>query len=204
MAATRRPAAELAPPDRFWSHVAAFGALWGSLEITLGSFLHALRIPGIGVLLACLGAMLLIAARQIVSARGATLATGIVAALCKSISPGGIILGPMAAITVEALLVELALLVAPRARTSALCAGALCALWAASQKVISQVVYFGGNILALYLAALRQARDGLGLPTSTGWWVLLALLVTLFVVGGSAGLLGRRIGMEAREAVHGA
>jgi len=185
------------PADRLWSQAAAFGALWGSLEITLGSFLHSLRLPFAGVLLASTGTLLLVAARQILPRRGSTLAVGAVAALCKSISPGGVILGPMIGIASEALLVELVLMPAPRARASAAIAGALAALWAASQKLVTQVIFFGGGVLSLYLALLRRARDWLGLPAEAGWWALTALLTVIVLVGAAGGLLGRSVGHEA-------
>ena len=184
---------------QFWAHVAAFGALWGGIEITLGSFLNTLRIPFGGTVLASLGAMLLVAARQLMPQRGASIATGIVAALCKSISPGGIILGPMVAITVEAFLVEVALLIAPRAWASAATAGVLAAVWSTFQKVISQVVFYGAGVITLYLTALRRARDWLGLPLEAGWWALFALLAVVVAAGAAAGLAGRRIGAESVE-----
>jgi hypothetical protein len=183
----------------FWSHVAAFGALWGSIEITLGSFLHALRFPFAGVLLASLGAALLVAARQVQPDRGLSLATGVVAALCKSISPGGVILGPMIGIATEGLLVELALLVAPQHLLCAAMAGGVCALWATFQKVISQIIFYGAGVIALYLAALRHARAWLGLPPSAGWWALGALLAAVLLVGCGAALVGRQIGRAARN-----
>ena len=46
--------------ERFWAYVTAFGALWGSMEITLGSFLHVLRFPFAGILLASISAALLV------------------------------------------------------------------------------------------------------------------------------------------------
>jgi hypothetical protein len=180
-----------------WSHVAAFGALWGSLEITLGAFLHVMRLPLVGVIMASMGAMLLVAARQVYPRRGTTLATGVVAALCKSISPGGIILGPMMGIATEGALVELALLAAPRSRACAVMAGVLCALWAAFQKLFMQVIFYGSDIIELYLAALSRAREWLALPLEAGWWALALLLLLLVFVGAAAGLLGRSVGAEA-------
>jgi hypothetical protein len=182
----------------FWSHVAAFGALWGGIEITLGSFLHTLRFPFAGVLLSSLGAMLLIAARQILPARGASLATAVVAALCKSISPGGVILGPMVGIATEGLLVEIALLLAPRHLFSGAVAGGLCALWATFQQVLSQIVFYGAEVITLYLVALRRARDWLGLPLAAGWWALGALLGVVLLIGCGAGIAGRQIGRRAQ------
>jgi hypothetical protein len=185
--------------DLFWAHVTAFGALWGSIEITLGSFLHSLRFPFAGTLLSSLGAMLLVAARQILPRRGASVCTAVIAALCKSISPGGVILGPMIGITTEGILVELALVFAPRARLSAVAAGSLCALWSTFQKVISQVVFYGAGVISLYLAVLRRGRDWLKLPVSAGWWALVGILAVVVLIGGGAGLLGRRIGLRGRQ-----
>lgn len=183
---------------RFWAHVTAFGALWGALEITLGAFLHTLRLPFVGVVLAAASAGLLVAQRHLLARRGLSLATGVVAALCKSLSPGGIILGPMIGITVEALLVELALLGSQRPGLfAALLAGALCSLWAAFQGLLTQYVVFGAGVVELYLAALRLAGRWLGLPVGAGWWVLALLVGTVALVGAGGGLLGRRLGRDS-------
>ena len=183
--------------DLFWAQVTAFGALWGTIEITLGSFLHSLRLPFSGTLLATLGAVLLIAQRQLFPARGATLATGIVAALCKSISPGGVILGPMVGIATEAMVVEAALLLAPRALGSGMAAGVLCVGFASFQKLVTQYVFYGGTVLELYLAALRKAGQLLGIERQA-WWVLAAALALLAMVGAAAGALGRLLGEKSR------
>ena len=203
---SRDPKAPRGPSEseRFWAHVTAFGALWGALEITLGSFLHALRLPFAGVLMASLSAALLVAQRQLWPRRGLTAATGLVAALCKSISPGGIILGPMIGIMTEALLVELALLLAPRALPLAALAGALCALWSAFQKVITQFVVYGASVIELYLAALRRAGDWLGISAAAGWRAAIALLSALVLLGALGGALGHRLGRDARTRREGA
>lgn len=181
----------------FWAHVTAFGALWGTMEITVGSFLHTLRFPFSGILLAALSATVIVAQRQILPSRGLTLATGIVAALCKSLSPGGVILGPMIGISFEALLAELTLLLAPRALPSALVAGALCALWAAFQGLLTQLVFYGARIFDLYLAAVRKAGDLLGLSATTGWTALAAMVGVVALIGAFGGLVGWRLGRDA-------
>lgn len=175
----------------------AFGAAWGAFEITLGAALHALHVPLAGVALSSLGAALLVAQRQILPDRGASLATAAVAALCKSISPGGIVLGPMFAILMEGVLVEAALLAAPRAAATAGLAGALCALWSAFQKLVTQLVFFGGGVVEVYLSALRGAGRALGVSATAGWSVLAAFCLVVAVVGGTGGLLGRNVGREA-------
>jgi nucleoside-triphosphatase THEP1 len=186
--------------DPFWPHVAAFGALWGVLEITLGSFLHTLRIPFAGVALASAGAGMLVAQRQVLPRRGAALATGAVAALCKSLSPGGAILGPMTGILVEAALVEVALLAFPRAAASAALGGALAATWAAFQKVFVQVLFYGATVIDLYLAILKKAGEWLGIPPEAGWGALGALLGAIVLLGAGLGLAGWSVGREACRA----
>jgi len=185
--------------ERFWAYATAFGALWGTFEITLGSFLHTLRFPFAGILLSSLSAALLVAQRQLLSRRGMSLATGVVASLCKSISPGGIILGPMIAITTEGLLAELALFAAPRALVTALLAGSLCAVWSAGQSLVSQYVFYGARVVDLYLALLGRAGKWLGIPARAGWWALVALVGTVAAVGALGGFLGRAVGRQARE-----
>lgn len=179
---------------RFWGTVAGFGAIWGALEITLGSFLHALRLPFSGTLLAAMAVALLVAQRQVLPQRGLSLATGLVAAICKSVSPGGVIFGPMIGITVEALLVEIALLIAPRSRIGAFVAGALAIFWATFQKVFSHYVYFGGSILDLYVALVEQGARMLGISPEGGWQLLGTLVLVLVSVGGIVALWARRVG----------
>ena len=185
--------------DRFWAYVTAFGALWGAFEITLGSFLHTLHLPFAGVLLASTGAGLLTAQRQFLPTRGISLATGAVASLAKSLSPGGVILGPMVGILTEALLVELALLPAPRSRSGAAVAGMLCALWATLQKILSQYLFFGGTILELYVALLRRSTEWLGISESAGWFSVAAFLSLLALMGAAGGVIGSRLGAAAHQ-----
>lgn len=182
---------------RFWAQVAAFGAAWGAFEITLGATLHAFRIPFAGIALSALGAALLVAQRQLLPDRGASVATAAVAALCKSVSPDGLVFGPMVAMLVEGLLVEAVLLAAPRALLLAALAGALCAVWSAFQKLLTQVVFFGSDVLELYLAALRTAGRAFGIPSGAGWAVLGAFCLLVLLVGAAGGLFGRAVGREA-------
>lgn len=189
-----RSGAESLPP--FWSTAAAYGALWGTVEITLGSFLHTLKVPFGGAALASIGAALLVAQRQVVPTRGLTIATALIAAMCKSLSPGGVILGPMVGITVEGLLVELALLASPTFLGSALLAGVLAALCAVFQKVLGQFLFYGSTVLDLYSAALKKAGDWLG-HAEAGGWIVATLLGVVALFGLAGAWFGWRVGREA-------
>jgi len=182
---------------RFWAHATAFGAAWGAIEITLGSFLHSLRLPFGGVVLASVGVGLLAAQRQFVPDRGASVATAAVAALCKSVSPGGVILGPMLAILIEGALVEVAVLAAPRALATTILAGSLCALWSVFQKLATQILLYGTGVVDLYLSALASAGRALGVPPHAGWSVWIGFCMLACGVGVAGATFGRAVGREA-------
>jgi hypothetical protein len=177
-----------------WASAAAFGTLWGAMEVTLGAFLHALRIPLIGALLAATAAALLVAQRQISPRRGLSLATALVAALLKGFSPAGAILGPMAAILVEGLLVEIALLPAPRARLCAVLAGALAVSWSLTQALATQVLIYGHDILTVYVQIVERSAAGLGLDPRPAWGMVASLAGALLALGALAANYGRRVG----------
>ena len=186
-------------PDRFYAFAAAFGALWGTMEITLGAFLHTLRVPLAGILLSAVAAMILVGERQLLPRRGLALATGIVAAICKTISPGGIIITPMIAIVMESVLVEAVLLIAPRAMITAGLAGAMCTIWSAFQGLITQYIFYGKGVLDLYMVLLKKSGKWLGLSSAVSWWVLAALIGVIAATGALGGVMGLRIGRESRE-----
>jgi hypothetical protein len=90
-----------------WLKAAMLGSVWGSIEIIVGSFLHNLRIPFAGTVLAAIGVCLLVAGQFIWNERGLIWRAGLICALMKSISPSAVIIGPMIGIFSEALVLEL-------------------------------------------------------------------------------------------------
>jgi nucleoside-triphosphatase THEP1 len=183
--------------DRFWAHATGFGALWGALEVTIGAYLHTVRIPFGGALLAATGAGLMAAQRQVLPVRGASLATGMVTALCKTASPGGVLVGPMAGILTEAALFEAALLFAPRSLVSAAAGGFLAVTWAGLQKILVQFLFYGSTLLELYLAILRKAGEWAGLPDGAGVWAVGAFVGVLGGTGAVVAVAGGRYGRAA-------
>lgn len=182
---------------RFWTVVSTFGALWGATEATLGAYMHGLKLPMTGMMMATVGVVILISQRSVYNVRGVTLATGIVAAMCKSLSPAGVIWGPMIGITTEALLVEMALLAGMWA--GAVMGGALAVTWAVFQKVLTHWILFGTTVLDLYVEVAKRGLALVNLSETAGLRIAgLAIgLVALWGVG--AGVFGRAFGVRARE-----
>ena len=183
---------------RFWAYAATFGAMWGVVELTLGTFLRTLRIPLSGSVLACCACALLVAQRQVFPRRGITLATGLVAAACKSISPDGAILGPMIGITSEALVVELMLTLCGDSWLGVVLAGALSSLCPLSQKILTHLAYYGQTIVTLYLELFRRMAALVNVTEEHLVETGLCVLATLCAIGALAGLVGRWVGSRVR------
>lgn len=182
---------------RFWAHAATFGALWGALEATVGSFLHALHVPFAGVFLASCGAALLLALRVVHPVRGVVLAAGAVCACVKMIAPSTMVLGPMVGILVESLLVEIACAPLGANPGSAIVGGALATVWSLSQKVLTQIVLFGAPVVEWTLQILKSAEAWFKLPRGGGLWVIVVFVSVIALLGSLGGLMGLRAGRKA-------
>ena len=66
-------------PTRQLVTMAVFGALWGLVEISLGSVLHAINIPLTGLALTCTGLAVAMIGRLFVPRRGSTIFIGVIA-----------------------------------------------------------------------------------------------------------------------------
>lgn len=181
---------------RFWAYATSFGAAWGVWELTLGTFLHMLKLPFAGPILAAASGALLIAERQLIPMRGISIATGLIAATCKSISPDGTILGPMIGILSESLVVEIVFLLLPRGITAPF-AGALVSICPLIQKLLTQWLFYGGTLFSLYAAILKKATFNLSLTDA-----VLILTFILATIGIVFGLLGQWLGRRAVQELY--
>ncbi len=192
------PADDLLSENRFSAVTAVVGGTWGAMEITLGGFLHALRLPFVGLVMALLQAVFFIALRRVHPMRGLMLVSGLLAAGVKLMVPSGALLAPSLGIAGEGLLLEVAFLLVPGSWAAPLGA-TLALLWSIGQMILSQVVLFGSDVLTLYQALLGS------LSMSLGWTVTrmsgAALLLGVVGLGGAVGFWANRVGARlAREA----
>ena len=185
------------PKTLFWARAAIYGGLWGAVEVTLGGFLHTLRVPLAGVFLAACEAGFLVAVRRITGAKGIALAVAAVAACVKSLAPAGALLSPLVGIVTEGLLVELAFLTLPGAWLPAVVGGAASTLWSLAQFILTQILFFGAGTLKVYELAYRGAQKMVGLPFTRA--ALLFPVVLLAFMGAGAGLWGLRLGGVAAK-----
>jgi hypothetical protein len=170
--------------------LAVFGALWGIVEISLGSALKSLNVPLSGAVLAAIGLTIVLVGRSFVPKKGSTLFIGVIAMLLKLFSLGGVILGPMVGILAEALVAEIVLSLSGKPRRGAfLLAGGLGVTWVLLQPFVTGPLLFGRALLVVWLDLLDLGSRLLGLDPNTALWVVLALIAIHLALGGLAGWL---------------
>ena len=180
-------------------YIGVFGALWGVLELSFGSLLHMFNLPFSGGIMVALGIAVALVGRMFVPKSGSIFLIGVVAALLKLLSLGGVVLNPLLGILIESALAELAVSALGRpSRISYLLAGILAALWAVFQPVLTMGIMGGtGLIAALTFIAERGAKT-----LGVGADVLVAILAVLVAIHVVFGIVAGVLGWEVGRAVH--
>lgn len=183
--------------DDLWLRAAVIGGLWASIEIIVGSFLHNSRLPFAGSILAFNGTILLIGFYQIWPYKGLIIRAGFITAIMKSVSPSAIILGPMTGIMLEAILIEGIVYLLGANAFAYMTAGIFSLSSALFHKIISLIIYYGFNLVKIYVNVINFGLKQLHLGQATDLQILWFLLSFYVVFGALAGWLGYVIGRKA-------
>jgi hypothetical protein len=177
---------------RDWVTIGLFGALWGAVELTLGSVLHAIYPPLAntlltGVILTGIGVAIALTGRHFVSKRGSVLLIGAVTAVIKLLSISGVKIGPVVAILIESTLMEGVLSIARAPRPWAfVISGALAVGWNLPHTLIMPQILLGKSALETFNELVQQGSL-LGLNPSAALLILAVLLLIQLVAGGIGG-----------------
>jgi hypothetical protein len=177
--------------------VAVFGALWGGLEMGLGSALHAARLPFAGAALGAAGISIALVGRRLSPRRGFVLYVAAVAALLKVMGPGSVVLAPVLGIFAEAGLVELVLALGGDRRAAFAVGGALATTWALVHPLVAQGLLAGREILHVWEAILQAGARALGLPAGSLIAAGAVLVAAHLALGGIGGVLAWNAGCSA-------
>jgi nucleoside-triphosphatase THEP1 len=182
------------PLSDIWVKASVLGTLWAASEIVLGSFLHNLRIPFSGNILAGIGIVLMIAVSYRWNEKGLFWRAGLICALMKTMSPSAVIFGPMIAIFSQGLLMEGSTRLLGRTMAGYLAGAALAMSWNFFQKIFNLWIFYGDNLVAIYTNLAEYARRQTGITSDLVWWPLLILLLLYVIFGIMAGIIGIRTG----------
>jgi nucleoside-triphosphatase THEP1 len=179
--------------DSLWQRAAVLGSLWAASEIVLGSFLHTVGAPLSGHVLTGIAIALLVGGHRAWPQPGLLIRAGLIAAVMKSASPSALLLGPMVAIAVEGMAMELGVRLAAGRRFGYFVGGALAMSWTLLHKFGGLLLTYGGDAIRVYLDLVAWAERQVG-PIPLGpWGPLAALAVLNVVVGVAAAGVGLRL-----------
>ncbi len=185
------------PLPAAWREAALFGALWGAMEVTVGSFLHATRIPLAGMLMATAAVSFLVASHILIRRPFFPLRTALICMSLRALSPEGLMPGPMFAILFQGALVSLLLPLFRFRLSGALVIGAFAALETQLQGFVVKLIAFGGDLWELYTRLLRRSEALFQLSPGDAWWLVALYLVLVMLVGAAGGWLGSHLGRRA-------
>ena len=119
------------------------------------------------------------------------LAIGIVTALLKMFSIGGIVLMPMIGIVMESLIGRAGAdsSWASRGGRSFMIAGGVATLWPFFHPFFTQGILVGSGIFTIYERTIQKGATTLGLPATAVLYILAALIAIHFGIGLVGGLL---------------
>jgi hypothetical protein len=177
-------------------YIGIFGALWGAVEMALGSYLHVIGAPFTGTIMTALGMVIALVGRLFVPQRGSVLMMGLVTMLLKALSIGGVVANPMIAILAESLLAEAVLLLGGSNRLVFVAAGALATFWNFIHPFFTQGILAGTGILAIYQRSLLKGADLVGLDGGAVGLILLALILVRLIAGAVAGGVAWSLGQQ--------
>jgi hypothetical protein len=190
---------------RDWATIGLFGALWGVVETTLGTYLNVI-FPSFtntffkGVILGGIGVAVALTGRFFVQKRGSVLLIGIITTLLKMLSPAGSRIGPIVAILMQSVLMEVVLSLAREPqRWAFLLGGALAVGWNFPHKFVMMRVMYGRSVMQVYQKLAQDGSDILGLDPSLGLLILGLLLGVRLVAGGIAGWSAWALGGAVAE-----
>ena len=180
-------------------YIGVFGALWGVLELSLGSLLHMVNLPFTGGVMVVLGISIALIGRMFVPKVGSIFLIGVVSALLKLLSMGGVVINPLIGILAESVLAELAVSgLGGSSRVSYMLAGILAALWTVFQPVLTMGIMGGAGIVSsLSFIAERGART-----LGVGADVVIAIFAVLIAVHVALGVLGGLLGWEVGHTIY--
>ncbi|MFC2131739.1 hypothetical protein ACFLSQ_09915, partial [Bacteroidota bacterium] len=153
-------------------YTALFGAIWGIVELSLGTSLHLMKIPFRGIILSTFAIIVLTSAKPFVPYKGSLVLIGAITATFKAMSIGFVIT-PVMAIFFEGLIAEIIFMAFRFNAISSIFTGISIMLYTLMHGLISQAFFFGLNIYRIYFETLSKTLNFINVSEDNLIWVLL-------------------------------
>lgn len=169
-----------------WTRLGLIGGAAGGIEMSVGSLLHAGRIPARGLMMSSLqGAMMTFAGFGLAQP-GRVIWVPFISAGLKALSPAGSRVRPMIAICMQGLLYGGAVQALGWNAVGVALGGALIGAWSALQGFLLQYLLMGGDLVRAYDAVVLWLADKWSLAAPSLPW--LVAMWTIFCAAIAAGV----------------
>ena len=179
-----------------WIKASILGTIWAASEIVLGSFLHNLKVPFSGNILTAIALIILISIGYIWKEKGLYWRAGLVCAVMKTMSPSAVIFGPMVAIMIEALILEISVRLLGRTFAGYILGAVFAMSWNLFQEIANFIIFYGYNIVDLYAKLLKLSQKQLNLKFDILWLPIIILLIVNILFGLLSVIIGIKIGQK--------
>ncbi|MFC1724925.1 hypothetical protein ACFL4T_04800 [candidate division KSB1 bacterium] len=169
--------------------IAVFGALWGLSEILFGGVLHSFQVPFTGLVMASVSILIAVTGSSFIQRKGSIITMGLIASFMKIFSIGGIILTPVLAIIIEAVILEIIILIGRRTLLSICIAGGVTVTYTILHRVIGGIYFYSLDVIQILDKMITSASKNLNLDLTLAWIIMLTIILIHFLAGTAAGAL---------------
>lgn len=180
-------------------NTAVFAAAWGLMEISIGTFLHASKIPFRGAIMSLAAILILVSARSVLNYKGSLVMLGIVTATFRLFLGVGFNITPFVAILIESLIAEIILNRVGFNRITSVITGAAIMVYTLLHGLIMQAVFLGMDIYKVYYELVLSFTNKIGLSENV---VIIALLTVPFIhliFGAVSASFGYAVGRQIQK-----
>lgn len=180
-------------------NTAVFAAAWGLMEISIGTFLHASKIPFRGAIMSLAAILILVSARSVLNYKGSLVMLGIVTATFRLFLGVGFNITPFVAILIESLIAEIILNRVGFNRITSVITGAAIMIYTLLHGLIMQAVFLGMDIYKVYYELVLSFTNKIGLSENV---VIIALLTVPFIhliFGAVSASFGYSVGRQIQK-----
>ncbi|MDP1579441.1 MAG: hypothetical protein Q8M02_04130 [Candidatus Didemnitutus sp.] len=181
-----------------WTRLGLWGGAAGGIEMSVGSLLHATRVPLRGLALSSLQAAIMTFASVGLSRPGRVVWVPFISAGLKAFSPGGGRIRPMVAIGTQGALFSASVQLLGRNFFSVALGGVLIGAWAALQGFLLQYLLLGEELLNAYRKLVAWLAENWQVTAPSMVAVLVAWAALHAVAAASAALVAWRLRQPPR------
>lgn len=180
-------------------NTAVFAAVWGLAEISIGSFLHASKIPFRGTIMSLAAIAILVIARSVLNYKGSLILLGIVTATFRLFLGVGFNITPFAAILLESLIAEIILNRFGFNRFTCAITGAVIMTYTLLHGLIMQAVFLGTDIYKVYYQLVLSITNKIGLAENIVLIALLSVPLIHLTFGALSASFGFSVGRQIQN-----